>query len=156
MLTARDDETSVVVGLEVGADDYVVKPFSLAELVSRVRALLRRRELDRVGTTTRISAADLRIDLVRQEVTIDGRNVALTPAELRLLTRLAGEPGRAFSRDELMEALWDVETSGASRACDTHVLNLRRKLDGAGVAIETVRGFGYRFRVAERLSGNPD
>jgi DNA-binding response OmpR family regulator len=156
MLTARSTEVDRVLGLEVGADDYVVKPFSLAELVSRVRALLRRRELDRVGAKTTVAAGDLRIDLVRQEATVDGRSVALTPAELRLLTRLAGEPGRAFSRDELMEALWDVETSGASRACDTHVLNLRRKLDGAAIAIETVRGFGYRLRALERLSGNPD
>jgi len=146
MLTARSTELDRVLGLEVGADDYVVKPFSLAELVSRVRALLRRRDLDRLGTHTLISAGDLRIDLVRHEASIDGRRVPLTPAEMRLLTKLAADPERAFTRDELMEALWDADVPGSSRACDTHVLNLRRKLDGSGVAIETVRGYGYRLR----------
>ena len=146
MLTARSTEVDRVLGLEVGADDYIVKPFSLAELVSRVRALLRRRELDRVGPHSTVSAGNLRIDLVRHEASIDGRRVPLTPAEMRLLTKLAVDPERAFSRDELMEALWDVDVGGSSRACDTHVLNLRRKLEGSGVAIETVRGYGYRLR----------
>jgi two-component system, OmpR family, response regulator RegX3 len=146
VVTAKGEEVDRVVGLEVGADDYVVKPFSLAELVSRVRALLRRRDLDRLGTHTLVSAGDLRIDLVRHEASIDGRRVPLTPAEMRLLTKLAADPERAFTRDELMEALWDADVPGSSRACDTHVLNLRRKLDGSGVAIETVRGYGYRLR----------
>ena len=156
MLTARSSEVDRVLGLEVGADDYVVKPFSVAELVGRVRALLRRRELDRTGAVTAVVAGDLRIDLVRHEVTVDGRGVALTPGELRLLTRLASEPERAFSRDELMEVLWDVAAGGTSRACDTHVLNLRRKLGASGGAIETVRGFGYRFRAVPALSTDTD
>ena len=155
MLTARVSEVDRVLGLEVGADDYVVKPFSVAELVGRVRALLRRRELDRAGAGATVVAGGLRIDAVRHEVTVDGRAVSLTPAELRLLTRLAGDPERAFSRDELMQTLWDTST-GASRACDTHVLNLRRKLDGSGVTIETVRGFGYRLHAAAAASANPD
>jgi DNA-binding response OmpR family regulator len=146
MLTARSTELDRVLGLEVGADDYIVKPFSVAELVSRVRALLRRRELDRVGPSRVLSVGNLRVDLLRQDVSIDGRTVSLTPAEMRLLSTLAGDPDRAFTRDELMEALWDAAIPGASRACDTHVLNLRRKLDGSGVSIETVRGFGYRLR----------
>jgi len=146
MLTARGTELDRVLGLEVGADDYVVKPFSVAELVSRVRALLRRRELDRMGPGRLLSVGKLRVELVRQEASVDGRSVALTPAEMRLLSRLASDPERAFTRDELMEALWDTALPGASRACDTHVLNLRRKLAGSGVSIDTVRGLGYRLR----------
>jgi DNA-binding response OmpR family regulator len=148
MLTARATEVDRVLGLEIGADDYVVKPFSIAELVGRVRALLRRRRLDRGGTTAPVVAGDLRIDLVRQEVTVDGHGIALTPAEVRLVTLLAGEPERAFTRDELMASLWDTDTAGSSRACDTHVLNLRRKLARSTARIETVRGVGYRLRVA--------
>jgi DNA-binding response OmpR family regulator len=148
MLTARATEVDRVLGLEIGADDYVVKPFSIAELVGRVRALLRRRRLDRGGTAAPVVAGDLRIDLVRQEVTVDGHGIALTPAEVRLVTLLAGEPERAFTRDELMASLWDTDTAGSSRACDTHVLNLRRKLARSTARIETVRGVGYRLRVA--------
>jgi DNA-binding response OmpR family regulator len=146
MLTARSTEVDRVLGLEIGADDYVVKPFSIAELVSRVRALLRRRQLDRHGPTAVVAAGDLRIDLVRQEVRVAGKDVALTPAELRLVTLLAGEPERAFTRDELMSTLWGSGFA-ASRACDTHVLNLRRKLRSSTARIETVRGIGYRLRV---------
>jgi DNA-binding response OmpR family regulator len=147
MLTARITEVDRVLGLEVGADDYVVKPFSIAELVGRVRALLRRRRLDRTGPEGIVTAGDLRIDLVRQEVTVGTRPVALTPAELRLATMFAREPERAFTRDELMAALWGTEAA-SSRTCDTHVLNLRRKLDPSTTRIESIRGVGYRLRVA--------
>jgi DNA-binding response OmpR family regulator len=148
MLTARSTEVDRVLGLEVGADDYVVKPFSIAELVGRVRALLRRRRLDQHGPAAVVVAGDLRIDLVRQEVSVGGRNVPLTPAEIRLVTLLAQEPERAVSRDELMAALWGDSGTAASRACDTHMLNLRRKLAASNARIETVRGLGYRLRVA--------
>jgi DNA-binding response OmpR family regulator len=94
-----------------------------------------------------VVAGDLHIDLVRQEVSAAGRPVALTQAELRLATLLAREPGRAFTREELTAALWGTETAPTSRACDTHVLNLRRKLGRSGAKIETVRGVGYRLRV---------
>lgn len=146
MLTARSSEIDRVIGLEIGADDYVVKPFSILELVSRVRAQVRRRRLDRPQRAPVIVVGDLELDLVRQEARVDGREVALTPAEMRLVTTLAQEPDRAFSRDELMASLWGANLVGASRACDTHVLHLRRKLDGSSARIETVRGIGYRLR----------
>jgi two-component system, OmpR family, phosphate regulon response regulator PhoB len=148
MCTAKGEEIDRVVGFEVGADDYVVKPFSIAELVGRVRALLRRRRLDRSGAAGVVSAGDLRIDLVRQEVTVGSRRVALTPAEVRLATLLVREPERAFTREELMATIWNTESTASSRACDTHVLNLRRKLGRSTARIETVRGVGYRLRVA--------
>ena len=147
MLTARSTEVDRVLGLEAGADDYVVKPFSIAELIARVRALLRRRQLDTAGPAATLVAGDLRVDLLRQEVRVGGKDVALTPAEMRLVTLFAGEPERAFSRDELMAMLWGP-TDVATRACDTHVLNLRRKLRGSNARIETVRGVGYRLHVA--------
>ena len=148
MLTARSTEIDRVIGLEVGADDYVVKPFSILELVSRVRAQVRRRALDRNPRETVLHAGDLELDLVRQEARVAGRQVALTPAEMRLATVLASAPDRAYTRDELMTELWGANLAGASRACDTHILNLRRKLDGSTASIETVRGVGYRLRVA--------
>jgi DNA-binding response OmpR family regulator len=147
ILTARGIEADRVLGLEVGADDYVVKPFSVAELVGRVRAQLRRRRLDRDRGGQVVTVGDLRVDLLRQEVSVAGRPVSLTPAEVRLITALAREPERAFTRAELMAVLWDTDTSPASRACDTHVLNLRRKLGRTRARIETVRGVGYRLRV---------
>jgi DNA-binding response OmpR family regulator len=147
MLTARSTEIDRVIGLEVGADDYLVKPFSLLELVSRIRAQVRRRRLDRSQRQPVVVVGDLELDLVRQEARVDGKPISLTPAEMRLATTLAAEPDRVYTRDELMASLWGANLAGASRACDTHVLNLRRKLDGSSASIETVRGVGYRLRV---------
>lgn len=148
MLTARDAEVDRVLGLEIGADDYVTKPFSMPELMARVRALLRRRELDRPGEDIRISAGNLSLDLVKHQATIDGEPVPLTTFELKLLALLATEPGRVFSRSEIMRHLWDNAYVGDERACDLHVSNIRRKIERDPTDPErllTVRGAGYKL-----------
>jgi DNA-binding response OmpR family regulator len=150
MLTARDAEVDRVLGLELGADDYLTKPFSLAELVSRVRALLRRRKLDRsaaAGGPRRV-VGGLELDLVRHQVFVDGLPVQLTPSEFKLLTLLAEHPERAFSRREIMEYLWETPYVGDQRACDVHVSNLRRKIErdpGHPARIITIREVGYKL-----------
>ena len=148
MLTARDAEVERVVGLESGADDYVTKPFSMAELVSRVRAILRRRELDREhgGGVRRVGG--LEIDLARHIVTVDGKPVALTRSEFKLLALFADDPERVFTRRELMQHLWESSYVGDQRACDIHISNLRRKIEseaGSPQRIVTVRGIGYKL-----------
>jgi two-component system, OmpR family, response regulator RegX3 len=148
MLTARGSEVERVVGLEAGADDYVTKPFSTAELISRVRAILRRRELDRAGGIAVRTVGALKVDLVRHEVQADGRPVHLTPMEFRLLALLASEPERVFSRREVMAHLWDSEHVGDARACDIHISNLRAKIETDPAQPErilTVRGAGYKL-----------
>jgi two-component system response regulator RegX3 len=149
MLTAKDAELDRVVGLELGADDYVTKPFSLAELISRIRALLRRRQLDeeeRGAPVRRIGG--LTIDLGRHETVVDDRPVELTRSEFRLLAMLAEEPGRVRTRHELMQHLWQSEHVGDEHACDVHVSNLRRKIErdpARPERIVTVRGVGYKL-----------
>ncbi|MDX6465411.1 MAG: hypothetical protein QOI27_451 [Gaiellaceae bacterium] len=146
MLTARDTEHDVVNGLEIGADDYVTKPFSVAELVSRVRSLLRRRDLDRAQAVQRIG--DLEIDVARHSATLAGEALSLTRSEFRLVTLLASEPGRVFTREELIEHLWEDGYEGDRRAIDVHVSNLRRKLEDDPRnprRVQTVRGAGYRL-----------
>jgi DNA-binding response OmpR family regulator len=138
MLTARDAETDLVVGLESGADDYVTKPFSMVELVSRIRALLRRRDLDARG------AGPIRIDLAQHEVRVDGRPVRLTRSEFRLLTLLSEQPGRVYSRREILQHLWSTPHVPDERTADAHVANLRRKLGAEGLIV-TVRGAGYKL-----------
>ena len=148
LLTARDAEVDRVLGLEAGADDYVTKPFSMAELVSRIRAILRRRALDRDVARPRLRAGGLTLDLARHEVEVDGRSVRITPSELKLLALLARQPERVFSRRELMEHLWESEYVGDERACDTHVANLRRKIEpdpSSPTRIVSVRGVGYKL-----------
>ncbi|MFL5930461.1 MAG: response regulator [Gaiellaceae bacterium] len=149
MLTAKDAEVDRVLGLEIGADDYVTKPFSIAELVSRVRALLRRRELDRAGRGYAFKrVGSLTLDLTRHKVSLAGGEVQLTPSEFRLLALLAEEPERAYSRREIMQHLWESSYVGDERACDIHISNLRRKLEDAPdepQRILTVRGVGYRL-----------
>ena len=150
LLTAKDAEIDRVLGLELGADDYVTKPFSSPELVSRVRALLRRRELDleaAAGTATR-SIGGLHIDFARHQVEVDGSVVQLTPSEFRLLTLLAEQPERVFSRDQIMQHLWQADFVGDARACDVHVSNLRRKIErdpSHPERIVTVREVGYKL-----------
>jgi two-component system, OmpR family, response regulator RegX3 len=152
MLTAKTAEVDRVVGLELGADDYVTKPFSLAELVARVRAILRRRELDRGETESpALVVGGLAIDRVRHEVRVDGRLVELTPSEFRLLALLASAPGRAFPRRELVKELWRSEYVGDERICDTHVVGLRRKVErnpAQPARILAVRGVGYKLVAA--------
>jgi two-component system response regulator RegX3 len=147
MLTARDAEVDRDVGLELGADDYVTKPFSMSELVSRIRALLRRRELDRGEREAIIRAGDVEIDLRRHEVTVGGEPVLLTPTELRILVLLASED-RPFTRREILRSARGTPYVPDERACDVHVGNLRAKLGrdrGAPERLVTVRGVGYRL-----------
>jgi two-component system response regulator RegX3 len=150
LLTAKDAEVDKVVGLEVGADDYVTKPFSVRELLGRVRAQLRRRELDRVNGTegSSIDAGPVHIDLARHLVTVRGEPINLTRSEFQVLRLLAGNPGQVFSRKEIMEELWQTEFRGDVRACDVHISNLRQKVERDPQHPElvlTVRRVGYRF-----------
>lgn len=152
LLTAKDAEVDKVVGLEVGADDYVTKPFSVRELLGRVRAQLRRRELDRVSSSDgggkSIDAGFVSIDLARHLVTIRDEPVNLTRSEFQVLRLLAERPGQVFSRLEIMEELWQSEFSGDVRACDVHISNLRQKIERDPQDPElvmTVRGIGYKL-----------
>jgi two-component system response regulator RegX3 len=149
MLTARDAEVDRVLGLELGADDYVTKPFSTPELASRLRAILRRRELDRAGGPgTTIEIAGISIDPARHSIVVDGRPVSLTPSEYRLLLLLAEEPDRVFSRTQIMEHLWQTPFVGDARACDAHISHLRRKIErdpSHPTRIVTVREAGYKL-----------
>jgi two-component system, OmpR family, response regulator RegX3 len=149
MLTAKDAELDRVLGLELGADDYVTKPFSMAELLSRVRAVLRRRELDRSARAGAVQVVGgLRTDFARHRVEVDGRPVRLTPSEFKLLALLAEEPERVFTRRQIMEHLWETQYVGDARACDVHVSNLRRKIERDPThpdRIVTVREVGYKL-----------
>jgi DNA-binding response OmpR family regulator len=150
MLTARDDETSVVVGLEVGADDYVTKPFSHRELVSRVRATLRRRRIDARSSTQqeRIEFPGLVIDLTRRQVIAQGSQVELTAAQFNIITLLASHPGRIYSRGQLMATVWGTDFSGDSRAADMQIRNIREKIEPDPKNpryVLTARGMGYKF-----------
>jgi DNA-binding response OmpR family regulator len=147
LLTARDTEADLVLGFEAGADDYVKKPFSMTELVIRVRAMLRRQELDRSVAQRAVTVGDLSIDLARHEAMVGGVNIRLTPTELRLLTLLASED-RVFSRREILEHVWETMFVPDERSCDVHVANLRRKLEDDPASpkrVLTVRGVGYRL-----------
>jgi DNA-binding response OmpR family regulator len=148
MLTARADETDRVVGLELGADDYVVKPFSPKELVARVRSVLRRSTAAADGREEVLRVVDVEVDLPRMRVRVGGRAVELTPTEFRLLATLAREPGRVFTRSQLLDALHGVAFESYERAIDAHVKNIRRKIEpehGRPRYVLTVHGVGYRF-----------
>jgi len=148
MLTARDAEADRVLGLELGADDYVTKPFSSAELLSRVRAILRRRALDRAGGTTLRKLGGLQIDLGRHEVLVDGERVHLTLSEFKVLSLLAEQPDAVVSRRELMQHLWASDHVGDEHACEVHISNLRRKIErdpSQPERLVTVRGSGYKL-----------
>jgi two-component system, OmpR family, response regulator RegX3 len=150
LLTAKDAEVDKVVGLEVGADDYVTKPFSVRELLGRVRAQLRRRELDRapLSQAVRVESGQVAIDLVRHVATVRGEPVNLTRSEFQLLRLLVGRAGEVFPRRQIMEELWQTEFDGDERACDVHISNLRQKVEldpQSPELIVTVRGVGYKF-----------
>jgi two-component system, OmpR family, response regulator RegX3 len=150
LLTAKDAEVDKVVGLEVGADDYVTKPFSVRELLGRVRAQLRRRELDRapLSQAVKVQAGPVEIDLVRHVATVRGEPVNLTRSEFQLLRLLVGRAGEVFPRRQIMEELWQTEFDGDERACDVHISNLRQKVERDPQHPElvlTVRGVGYKF-----------
>jgi len=147
MLTARVAETERVVGLELGADDYVTKPFSPRELVARVRAVLRRGS--HPPAAQKVESGRLRIDVDGHQASIDSRAVDLTPSEFTLLLTMAQQPGRAFTRRQLMEAITASGYATVERAIDTHIKNLRRKIEDDPVNpcyIHTVRGVGYKFQ----------
>ncbi|MGH2497612.1 MAG: response regulator transcription factor [Ktedonobacteraceae bacterium] len=164
MLTARTEEIDRVLGLEVGADDYISKPFSIREVLARVRAMLRRVELDSEGrmptrgiptsgntppedspVSTPIVRGPLHIYELERIVTLEGAELELTPKEYELLLLLASHPGRAFSREFLLQQLWGYDYDGFDRTVDTHITRLRKKLGAPGEKIVTVWGVGYRF-----------
>jgi DNA-binding response OmpR family regulator len=151
MLTARDEEIDKVLGLELGADDYVVKPFSLRELISRIRALLRRAygDLAAASQQERVTFGSVELDLESLQVRRQGRLVDLTPTEFRLLRYLVTHPDRPFSREALIEAVWGYDSSvGSGRTVDVHMRHLRRKLEEDPAQprwLVTVRGIGYKF-----------
>jgi len=149
LLTAKDSEVDRVLGLELGADDYVTKPFSMAELVSRVRSILRRRELDRsAGASVVRQIGGVKVDLARHQVYVGGEPVHLTPSEFKVLVLLAEQPERVFTRRQIMEHLWQSPYVGDERACDVHISNLRRKIERDPAnpeRIVTVRSIGYKL-----------
>jgi two-component system, OmpR family, phosphate regulon response regulator PhoB len=154
MLTARGDEYDRVAGLEMGADDYVVKPFSVREVLLRVQALVKRlaeKSEAQAGASTappgrKLALRGLEVDLRTYEVRLDGELLSLRPLELRLLATLLGEPGRVFSRAELLQEVWGISDAVSTRTVDVHVKRLREKLGRAAELVDTVHGFGYRAR----------
>ncbi len=147
MLTAKTEEADVVVGLELGADDYITKPFSPKVLLARARALLRRGQ-DHEKSAEKIVIGSLSIDHEKHEVRLSSNVLALTATEFNLLSCLASRPGRVFTRDELLNRVWNDEALVVDRTVDVHMASLRKKLGKYADWLETVRGFGYRFQVA--------
>lgn len=151
MLTARGDEYDRVLGFEVGADDYVVKPFSVRELVMRVKALASRAKERRLARGAsdegkRLRWRGLEIDPIRHRVTIDGAELGLRPLEYKLLATFIEQPGKVFSRTDLLAEVWGISPDTNTRTVDTHIRRLRERLGAYSEAIETVHGFGYRLR----------
>ena len=150
MLTAKGEEADIVRGLELGADDYIAKPFSPRILMARIKAVLRRTESEQNvsnnGNSNVVSVANLRIDSDRHEVLVDGRPVELTATEFKLLRLLASKPGRVFTRQQIIESIHEGFAAVTDRSVDVQVVALRKKLTTAGDHIQTVRGVGYRFK----------
>ena len=154
MLTAKDSEIDKVVGLEIGADDYITKPFSMRELVARVKAMIRRSEMlkgelnfDR-EERTRLAVRGLTMDLLQHRVRLDGRTINMRPKEFELLAFLLRHPGQVFSRDQLLDQVWGYEFGGDTRTVDVHIRWLREKIEekpSKPTYLETVRGVGYRL-----------
>jgi len=145
MLTARSEEVDEIVGFQMGADDYVTKPFKVKPLIQRIKALLRRKKTPATEGDV-VAAGGIEIDRAQHRATIAGEELSLTPTEFRLLWALVRQPGRAFSRHELMEAAMGDDALVLERTIDVHVKSLRQKLGPRAEQIETVRGVGYRFR----------
>lgn len=147
MLTAKDEEIDKILGLELGADDYLTKPFNPRELVARIKAVLRRVTLKRNSQEELIQIADLVIDIKRREVKVANELVKLRTQEFELLRVLAEDPGRVFSREQLLYYAWGYDFAGQTRTVDVHVAQLRRKIHGSKVHIATVTGYGYKLVV---------
>ncbi|MBI2472786.1 MAG: response regulator [Planctomycetes bacterium] len=145
MLTAKGEEVDITLGLKLGADDYVTKPFSPKELVARVQAVLRRSKISPV-TKDYIEIEGLTIDTCKHEVTVKNETIPLTLTEFRLLHQLASKPGRVFTRDQLLDAVAGAETFVIDRTVDVHIASLRKKLKAYANRIVTIRGIGYKFR----------
>lgn len=152
MLTARDEDIDKILGLELGADDYMTKPFNTRELLARIRAILRRTGQQTTRGKKMLQRGELRIDMIRHKVTIKGRAVALTSKEYALLCLLAANPGRVFSREQLLEELWGQAYDGDVRTVDVHIRHLREKIEEYPAEpdlILTVWGAGYKFKEAD-------
>ena len=143
MLTAKGDESDKVIGLELGADDYVTKPFSVKELVARIHAVLRRPGEGQTGS--RLAVGPLVIDTDKHEVAAAGTRIELTATEFKILQFLASRPGRVFSRDQILDHLWGTEKAVIDRTIDVHIRNLREKLGPAASLIKNIRGVGYKL-----------
>ena len=152
LLTARREEPDRIRGLSLGADDYLTKPFSPAELGLRVNALLRRLAAPAVSSGSNLAAGPISVDRSAHRVSVDGKEIELTATEYKLLLTLVERRGRVQTRPQLLETVWEAQPDIQTRTVDMHVQRLRSKLGDAGDLIETVRGFGYRFRGAERGS----
>lgn len=151
MLTAKSEEADVVVGLQMGADDYVTKPFSPKVLLARIKAILRRRSARQVSDEVR-TLGDLKIDMPRHKITYQGKAIALTMIEFKILEFLSRQPGRVFTRDQIMDKVWNEGKFIVDRAVDVHIRGLRKKLKNAADLIETVRGVGYRFKESDEIN----
>jgi two-component system phosphate regulon response regulator PhoB len=148
MVTARDEDTDVVAGLEVGADDYIAKPFTPRVLLARVRAVLRRRQPEAGDSAERLARGPIEIDRTRHLVTVAGQALSLTLSEFRILDLLVRRPGVVFSRYQIVDAVHGADYPVTDRSVDVQIVGLRRKLGKHGTLIETVRGVGYRFKAA--------
>ena len=145
ILTARDEDIDKILGLELGADDYLTKPFNPRELVARIKAILRRAERATQPEAVPIHLADLTIDAVRREARVADQNLDLRTQEFELLLILAGQPGRVFTREQLLQQAWGFDFYGQTRTVDVHIAHLRKKLAGSPISIETVTGIGYKL-----------
>ena len=145
MLTARDEDIDKILGLELGADDYLTKPFNPRELIARVKAILRRGENKKLSDGKAVTHGDLTIDPATREARLASRTLELRTQEFDLLLTLAGQPGRVFTREQLLQQAWGFDYYGQTRTVDVHIAHLRKKLEGGNVKIETVTGVGYKL-----------